>query len=346
MVKVVNNTRNTNNKSNTNNIGKTINTRNKSNQIDKNNYSSPIGIFDSGVGGLTVLKEIEKLLPNENFIYFGDTKRFPFGTKSLDEVKKFAFQITRFLISKGIKLLVVACNTASAAALKELQNFFELPIIGVIEPGARKAASLTLTGKVGVIATNSTVKSKAYYNALKQINNNIEVFSSAASELVEYIERGIFNGEELQLQIKKYVTFLLDKEIDVLILGCTHFPLIEKEISIFCNNYIHTEIYNKDISKNDVSKNDVNENGIDKNFINKNEGKTSKLCRKIKLVSSALETAREVKNILESKGLKNVLSNRAEKVFYETGCDSKFLEIGKYFLGYKINEVIKVSLDS
>ncbi len=290
---------------------------NKDDVIDR---KRPVGIFDSGVGGLTVLREIEKLLPNENFIYFGDTKRFPFGTKSLEDVKSFSFQITNFLISKNIKLLVVACNTASAAALADLKKFFNIPIVGVIEPGARAAVSLTKVKRIGVIATNSTIASKAYEIAIKKIESSVDVYSEPASELVDYIEKGKFNGtgnlnfdeNKLRNLILKFIFPLISKNIDVLILGCTHFPLIEEEINNCCNfSFLKLE---KSLA--------------------------------INLVNSAYETAKQVRLILQNNSLLNNSLDKPKKVFFETGSNCKFLEIGKFFLGYEIEKVEKVNLDT
>ena len=161
----------------------------------------PIGIFDSGVGGLTVLREIIKSVPNEDIIYFGDTARVPYGPRDLIEVKKFAFKITEFLCKLNVKMIVVACNTSTAAALDDLTKEFNLPIIGVIEPGAKTAAQQTKNGRVGVIATKGTVESNAYKIAINKINPSIELFQVAAPLLVEYIERGTLNSKSLHSMV-------------------------------------------------------------------------------------------------------------------------------------------------
>ena len=150
--------------------------------------NSPIGVFDSGIGGLTVLSEIKKLLPNENFVYLGDTARVPYGTKSSKTVLTYSQTNSKFLVSKGIKLLVVACNTASAVALPSLRWDLEIPIIGVIEPGARKAVSTTETGIVGVIGTPSTIKTGAYKRAIENISPKVEVISKACPLFVPLAE--------------------------------------------------------------------------------------------------------------------------------------------------------------
>ncbi|HEY7536309.1 MAG TPA: glutamate racemase [Thermodesulfobacteriota bacterium] len=197
---------------------------------DLKSNSFPIGIFDSGIGGLTVLREILKRLPKENFIYLGDTARVPYGTKSSQTVIKYSQSNSKFLISKDIKLLVVACNTASAVALPSLRWDFELPVIGVIEPGARKAVRITKTGRVGVIGTPSTIKSGAYRKAMENIAPEIKVFSKACPLLVPLAEEGWTEGEIAELTAKNYLNPLKESRVDVLILGCTHYPLLKSTI--------------------------------------------------------------------------------------------------------------------
>ena len=261
-----------------------------------------IGVFDSGVGGLTVLREIIKTVPYESTIYFGDTRRVPYGPRDLNEVKKFVFKITGFLYEKNVKMIVIACNTSTAAALKDLKEHYDIPIVGVIEPGARTAVYNTKNKKVGVIATEGTIKSKAYSEEIAKIDPEIKTYSAPAPLLVDFIEKGILEGENLDRAINEYLKPLFEAGIDVLILGCTHFPLIEKRI-LACSG-----------------------NGI-------------------KVISSAVETARDVKEILKEKDLRASGRNKPGRVFYETGMDSKFFEVGKMFLGEEIKEVIKVKLD-
>ncbi|MBM3701294.1 MAG: glutamate racemase, partial [Actinobacteria bacterium] len=196
----------------------------------------PIGIFDSGVGGLTVFREIIKKAPAENLFYFGDTARFPYGTKNLADVKRFVFKIAEFLYSRDIKLLVAACNTASAAALDDLRNSFNIPVIGVIEPGAKAAVAGTKNKRIGVIATEGTVKSAAYDKAIHKIDKEVSVFSSPATLLIDYIEKGVLDGRQLDVAINECISPLVGQDIDVLILGCTHFPLIEQQIKACCND--------------------------------------------------------------------------------------------------------------
>lgn len=190
-----------------------------------------IGIFDSGVGGLTVLKEIHKALPQEDTIYLGDTARVPYGTKSPETVTRYSREITSFLVMRDIKLLVVACNTASAVSLEALKNDFSIPIVGVIEPGARRAAAVTRTGKVGVIGTTGTIKSSAYAKAIKRINPDIEVVTRACPLFVPLAEEGWVDNEVARLTARIYLQDLREDGVDTLVLGCTHYPLLKGVIS-------------------------------------------------------------------------------------------------------------------
>jgi len=190
-----------------------------------------IGIFDSGVGGLTVLKEIVKALPQEDTIYLGDTARVPYGTKSPETVTRYARQITSFLLSRDIKLLVVACNTASAFSLDSLKERFPIPIVGVIEPGSRRAAAVTRSGKVGVIGTEGTIRSSAYAKAIKRLNPEIEVITRACPLFVPLAEEGWVDNEVARLTARTYLQGLHEEGVDTLVLGCTHYPLLKGIIS-------------------------------------------------------------------------------------------------------------------
>jgi len=186
-----------------------------------------IGIFDSGVGGLTVLKEIARALPQEDTIYLGDTARVPYGTKSPETVTRYAHQITSFLVHRDIKLLVVACNTASAVSLEALKEHFAIPIVGVIEPGARAAAAATKTGKVGVIGTEGTIRSSAYAKAIKRLNPEVEVLTRACPLFVPLAEEGWVDNEVARLTARQYLHGLREDGVDTLVLGCTHYPLLK-----------------------------------------------------------------------------------------------------------------------
>ena len=186
-----------------------------------------IGIFDSGVGGLTVLREIVKALPQEDTVYLGDTARVPYGTKSPETVTRYSRQITSFLVSRDIKLLVVACNTASAVSLEALKEEFSLPIVGVIEPGARRAVAVTRSGKVGVIGTAATITSSAYTKAIKRLNPAVEVVTRACPMFVPLVEEGWVDNEVARLTTQRYLQGLREEGVDTLVLGCTHYPLLK-----------------------------------------------------------------------------------------------------------------------
>ena len=190
----------------------------------------PIGIFDSGIGGLTVVRALRKLLPHEHLIYLGDTGRYPYGTKSADVVCRYSFENTEFLVDKGVKLLVVACNTSTAVALEALQERYEVPVIGVIEPGVEAAARATRNRKIGVIATEGTIRSGAYTRALRRLRPDLEIYTRACPLFVPLAEEGWVDNEVAQLAAGSYLGSLAQSGIDTLILGCTHYPLLRNVI--------------------------------------------------------------------------------------------------------------------
>jgi glutamate racemase len=191
----------------------------------------PIGVFDSGVGGLTVLGEIRDRLPYENTVYFGDTARVPYGVRDPAEVREFAFEIITYLTDLDVKLVVVACNTASAVALEAAQAEFDVPVVGVIAPGARAAAVDTINRRVGVLATRVTVESGAYRRAVRNLDAGIEVHEQACPEFVPLIEKGVVDGPELEKVARGYLDPLMSRRVDAVILGCTHYPLISATIN-------------------------------------------------------------------------------------------------------------------
>lgn len=191
---------------------------------------SPIGVFDSGVGGLTVVKEIMRQLPGENMVYFGDTARVPYGSKSQATVLKYSKQIVNFLKQKEVKAIVVACNTASALALDTIKEEIDIPIIGVVEPGAKMAAENTKTNNIGIIATESTIKSGIYTKYLRRMNPDITVVSRACPLFVPLVEEGLLEDRITDDVIERYLHELKEYGIDSLILGCTHYPLIRNAI--------------------------------------------------------------------------------------------------------------------
>ncbi len=196
--------------------------------IEKN--LAPIGIFDSGVGGLTVAREIMRQLPNESVVYFGDTARVPYGSKSQGTIIKYSRQIVRFLMTKKVKAIVIACNTASALALEELQKEFDLPIIGVIKPGAKTAIAGTVTRRIGVIATEGTVHSQIYTKVIHQYDPDAVVISKPCPLFVPLVEEGWLHDTVTDEVARRYLSEFDDKNIDSLILGCTHYPLLRNTI--------------------------------------------------------------------------------------------------------------------
>jgi len=190
----------------------------------------PIGIFDSGVGGLTVMKEVMKHLPWENILYLGDTARVPYGVRSAETVSRYSFENAEFLTSKGIKALVVACNTSSAISLDMLNKEFPMPVIGVVEPGARAAVKRTNSDKVAVIGTETTINSGSYTRAIKAIDTSVEVTGVACPLFVPLIEEGWLDGEIVNLTARKYLSSIIDDSAGVLVLGCTHYPMIKNVI--------------------------------------------------------------------------------------------------------------------
>ncbi len=197
---------------------------------------SPIGVFDSGMGGLTVLRELITQLPQESFIYLGDTARLPYGTKSAETIRHYAEQITAILIKKNIKLLVVACNTATSAALPYLRKCFpSLPILGVIEPGAIAAIDTTKNNRIAVLATEATINSGIYEKTIQSFNPEVQVISQSCGLFVALAEEGCVDDDIAKLVVKKYLSSIKNNsdKIDCVLLGCTHFPVLESIISEF-----------------------------------------------------------------------------------------------------------------
>jgi len=189
-----------------------------------------IGIFDSGVGGLTVLRELLRQLPHEELVYLGDTARVPYGTKSPRTVGRYAREAARFLVGQRVKLLVVACNTASAVALDDLAAVHRLPVVGVIEPGARRALEVTRVGRIGVIGTEGTIRSGAYERALRKGRPEIEICTAPCPLLVPLAEEGWAEHPIARLAAAEYLAPLLLRRIDTLVLGCTHYPLLKRTL--------------------------------------------------------------------------------------------------------------------
>ncbi len=261
----------------------------------------PIGIFDSGIGGLTVAKSLFNILPNENVIYLGDTARLPYGTKSKETVILYSIENLKFLLSKKVKMVVVACNTASSVAVPFLQKITKIPVIGVIVPGAKASVEYSKNGKIGVIGTKGTIRSKAYRNEIKKINKEIEVYSQPCSLFVQLAEDGWTENRIAELTAREYLSGLKETGIDTLILGCTHYPILKGTIS-------------------------------------------KVMGKKIKLIDSGEETAKEVKRILEKSDLLNSGKKKGYHKFYVTDFPDNFKSISERFLGKKIKEVKKIKL--
>lgn len=199
-------------------------------QTGSRNSASPIGVFDSGVGGLTVAREIMRNLPNEHIVYFGDTARVPYGSKSKDTVIRYSQQIIRFLRTQDVKAIVIACNTASALALDEVERELDIPIIGVIKSGAHVAAAATSNKRVGVIGTESTINSHMYHRLIQEQDPEITVYGKACPLFVPLVEEGWLKDPVTAEVAKRYLDEILKKGIDSLILGCTHYPLLRSLI--------------------------------------------------------------------------------------------------------------------
>ncbi len=203
-----------------------------------NNNVKPIGVFDSGLGGLSVLKELAQRFPNENFIYLGDTARLPYGSKSVDTIQKYAEQNIEFLLKKEAKVIVVACNSASSAFLTKNKKDYGLPIINVIEPASQSAINTSQTNNIGVLGTRATIQQKAYNRVIGLLAPQYKIHSVACPLFVPFIEEGLIDDPIMNLIIHRYIYPLLKTNIDTLILGCTHYPLIKDYIQKVAGKYI------------------------------------------------------------------------------------------------------------
>ena len=197
---------------------------------DRNLKNLPIGVFDSGVGGLTVAREIMRQIPNERIVYFGDTARVPYGSKSKETVTKYSRQIVRFLKTQNVKAIVIACNTASAYALEQIEKEIDIPIIGVVKPGAVTATKATRNGKIGVIATEGTINSQIYTQYIHDLKQDAKVLGKACPLFVPLVEEGLLEDPVTDEIAQRYLSVLIDSGIDTLILGCTHYHLIRSTV--------------------------------------------------------------------------------------------------------------------
>ena len=247
--------------------------------------NAPIGIFDSGVGGLTVARAIIDQLPGESILYVGDTARGPYGPRPLAEVREFALEIMDKLVASGVKAIVIACNTASSAMLRDARERYSIPVIEVIQPAVRRAVSASKTGGIGVIGTNATIESGAYLDAFAAAPH-LEITSKACPQFVEYVERGETSGAQITKIAQDYLKPLQDKKIDTLVLGCTHYPLLTGVISYVMGNDVtlvsSAEETAKDLYRVLVEKNLLNTSGKPSyRFISTGESEVfSKLARR------------------------------------------------------------------
>lgn len=266
------------------------------------NRSQPIGIFDSGVGGLTVYRALHNVLPSEHFVYLGDTARVPYGTKSLATVERYAIENSEFLAGLGIKMLVVACNTASALALPKIRERVGLDVVGVIGPGGRRAVELTKGiehPRIGVIATEATVASNAYYEAIRRASETSEIFQNGCPLFVPLAEEGWTHEPETYSIAAKYLKSMREFQPDALVLGCTHYPILR-------------EVIQQTVGED------------------------------VKLVDSGEATAQEVRSLLEAKGLSNKNAVSGSRAlcddldhFYVTDAAERFAHVAERFLGAK-----------
>ncbi|MBI5328890.1 MAG: glutamate racemase [Deltaproteobacteria bacterium] len=286
----------------------------------------PIGIFDSGIGGLTVLKEILNVMPWEDTVYLGDTARVPYGTKSVETVTRYSFENARFLLKFDIKLLVVACNTASAYCLRQLQQELPIPVIGVIEPGARKAVEVTKTKRIGVIGTEGTIRSNAYVDAIMRIYGNgktmiaehgdkhfdryfeitsgdVVIFTKACPLFVPLSEEGWTNNDVARLTVEHYLKGLKSNRIDTLILGCTHYPLLK-----------------------DVIQKVMGEN--------------------VALIDSGRETAADAAKCLMDRGIIGISSSKqGSHRFFVTDSPDRFKQVGSKFMTANVDNVELINVE-
>lgn len=261
----------------------------------------PIGVFDSGVGGLTVVKEIMNQLPGEQIIYFGDTARVPYGNKSKETVTTYSRQITQFLLSQKVKAIVVACNTASAFALETVQQEVPVPMVGVVKPGARTAAVTTRNGRIGIIGTEGTVNSGLYRLYLQKLQPELQVFGKACPLFVPLAEEGWCEDEITKQVAERYLRELLEQQVDTIVLGCTHYPLL-------------------------------------RNVIAETVGES------VTLVNPAYETARELRELLEGKGLLSTREQANEHRFYVSDGAEKFRQFANSILPCEMIETDSVGV--
>lgn len=267
--------------------------------------SAPLGVFDSGLGGLTVVRALRAALPHEDIVYLGDTARVPYGTKGAATVIKYALACARHLVARRVKAVVVACNTVSAVAPERLRVELDVPVLGVIEPGARAAVKATRSGRVGILATAGTIASGAYPRAVAQISTRAEVVGQAAPLLVPLAEEGWTEGEVPRMIVRRYIEPLAGARVDVVVLGCTHYPLLRPLIEEEARVLVAPEIA---------------------------------------VVDSASATASDVKDFLDARGLSRPEGSGGEVKLLVTDVPRAFAEVARRFLGAEVGEVEQVDL--
>ncbi len=269
----------------------------------------PIGIFDSGLGGLTVLKAVQELLPNESLVYFGDSGRTPYGTKSPETVLKYTFQDINFLLEHQVKMIVIACNTASACSLDAVLKQYTLPIVEVVGPGSRAAVRTSKTGRIGVIGTPATIASGVYERAIQAAAARLmpdqpaTYFGKACPLFVPLVEEGWWDREVTVLTVREYMKPLQEAGVDTVVLGCTHYPLLQPVIQ--------------------------KEMGAD-----------------VTLVNSALEVAREVQAVLTERDIATDALEQGKVSFFTSDSVEKFSDLGSVFLGSPLENVTKIDIES
>lgn len=222
---------------------------------------APIGIFDSGLGGLTVMKAVMRRLPRESIIYFGDSARGPYGPRDIAEIRGFAVELARYLEELGVKIVVIACNSATSAGLLEAQRACRVPVLGVVEPGARGAVQATLNRRIGVIGTRATVRSRSYPRAIHALDAGARVFSRACPTLVDLVERGEVEGARVEEEVRKYLRPLLERQVDTIVLGCTHYPLLRGVISAVAGEGVNLISSDREVAR------EVEENLVRRGFL-------------------------------------------------------------------------------
>ncbi len=270
-------------------------------------WDAPIGIFDSGIGGLTVAKEVMRSLPNEQIIYIGDTARVPYGTKSDRTIRSFTLQSCLFLLEHGVKMIIIGCNTSSAVALDFIADMFRIPVVGVIRPGARAAVNKTVRKKIGVIGTHTTVRTEAYPMGIRELDPHATVFSQACPLLVPLAEEGWNQHAVTEQVVREYLSHFKGSDIDTLVMGCTHYPLLEESIQSVIDNIMGHHVI---------------------------------------LVDSGVETAKTARTILVDRKIDTHRHGRPKHRFYVTDLPKNFNQVGERFLGSAIDHLEMVSVET